>query len=249
MRVQDFLKLVGRPGRENYLAVCPDDMGLGLLLQGALAPVAVPEDIQFHSAESITKEKARQIEVDARFAPRGGSALNHFFIYSLQSLPTDSVGPLLKSVEEAKYSRFIFQAQSVPRAIKTLMSRSNVCRLPFLSRKMVLGNMKALNHDARTADQLNLYDGTLAGTIRALSAKDTIAEIQRELKRGPRGLTALFNPDILNSVAFEQATQDLLTDKERAFLRGGKRFKDQYEARQKLLLYRITQRMGEGAAP
>lgn len=221
MNIRDFLRLVGQPGRSNYFIVCSDDLGIPLLLQGALSPIAATDDVYYYDAEQITKEKARQIEAEARMAPRGGSALSHFYIYSLQKLPTDSVGPLLKATEEAKYSRFIFQAQAVPPKVHTLMSRSSVVRLPFLSKKAVLGNMKALNHDARTADQLNLYDGTLGGTIRALGMKDTMTEIKREIPRGMRGVAALFDKNVLTSLAFEPATDSLLSPAERSFVRVG----------------------------
>jgi len=226
------------------MVICSNELGLSLLLQGALSVIAVPEDIEFHDAENITKEKARQIEVAARLASRGGSELNHFFIYNLQNLPVNSTGPILKAVEESKYSRFIFQAQSIPRKIRTLMSRSSVVRLPFLSKQVVLGNMKALNYDARTADQLGLYDGTLAGTIKALSGKDAIIEIQRDMKRGLRGLTAMFNPEVLKSLVFDAATYSYMDEEERALLRAARGMNEQrYSARQKLMVYRAMQRM------
>lgn len=244
MKIQQFLNLVAKPGRTNYMVICSDELGLSLLLQGALSTVAVLEDIEFLDAENITKEKARQIEVAARLASRGGSELNHFFIYRLQRLPADSTGPILKAVEESKYSRFIFQAQSVPRKIRTLMSRSSVVRLPFLSKTVVLGNMKALNYDARTADQLNLYDGTLAGTIKALSGKDVIVEIQRNMRRGMRGLTAMYNPEVLNSLVFDTAMYNYLIDEEREFLRMGRSMdKRRYVSRQKLVIYRAILRL------
>jgi len=226
------------------MVVCSNELGLSLLLQGALSVIAVPEDIEFHDAENITKEKARQIEVAARLASRGGSELNHFFIYNTHNLPPASTGPILKAVEESKYSRFIFQAQSIPRKIRTLMSRSSVVRLPFLSKQVVLGNMKAMNYDARTADQLDLYDGTLAGTIKALSGKDAIIEIQRDMKRGLRGLTAMFNPEVLKSLVFDSATYNYMNEEERALLRAAKGMTERrYSARQKLMVYRAMQRM------
>jgi len=226
------------------MVVCSNELGLSLLLQGALSVIAVPEDIEFHDAENITKEKARQIEVAARLASRAGSELNHFFIYNLHNLPASSTGPILKAVEESKYSRFIFQTQSIPRKIRTLMSRSSVVRLPFLSKQVVLGNMKALNYDARTADQLGLYDGTLAGTIKSLSGKDAIIEIQRDMKRGLRGLTAMFNPEVLKSLVFDAATYNYMNEEERALLRAAKRMTERrYSARQKLMVYRAMQRM------
>ncbi len=239
MNAQSFLKLLAEPGRTNFFVICADELGLNMFLQQALAPIACSEDISHYDAEGITKEKARQIEVESRMAPRGGSKLNHFFIYSLQKLPHDSMGPLLKAVEEAKYSRFIFQAQSTPRKSHTLMSRSQVVRLPFFSRKVVLGNMKALSHDAKTADSLGLYDGTLGGTIRSLAMKDTMTSIQRDMKQGMRGLPSLFTADVLGSLAFEAATYPHMNEQERAYL-------DRYKtpARQKLALLLALQRIG-----
>lgn len=218
MNIRDFLRLVGAPTRTNYFVLCADEMGLNLLLQGALAPIAPAEDTYFYDAEGVTKEKARQIEDESRYAPRGGGNLSHFYIYSLQKLPTDSVGPLLKAVEEARYSRFIFQAQAAPPKIHTLMSRSSVVRLPFLPKNLVLGNMKAMNYDARTADQLGLWDGTLGGTIKALSMKDSMLEYRRETANGTRGLAALYHPDVMKSLAFRPATNHLYSDEERRFM-------------------------------
>lgn len=135
MQITAFLKMVKQQGRLNFFAVAPDQLGLRSFLGPvALNHISDPKDQYFFNAKGITKEKARQIEEEARKAPKGGSALQHFFIYSLQNLPTDSVGPLLKAVEDAKYSRFIFQTQSVPKKIRTLQSRSSVVHLPFMSR-------------------------------------------------------------------------------------------------------------------
>lgn len=222
MKIQDFLKAVTAPTRTNFFVLCPDNLGLGSLLNMALSTIAPQEDIHFFDAAAVTKEKARQIEQEARFAPRGGAKLNHFFLYGLQDLNAESVGPLLKAVEEAAYSRFIFQAQELPRKIHTLKSRGVYVALPFLGKKVVLANLKSMNHDARTADQLGLYDGTLSGTIKALNMKDSIATIQRETKKGQTGLVNLFSPDNLNSNAFDMATAEHLNSEEREFLKRSK---------------------------
>jgi hypothetical protein len=238
MKIQDFLRLIGGPPRRlNFFVLAPDELGLTLLLQKALGDRTATHDLYFHDAEGVTKEKARQIEAEARLGARGGSELQTHFIHSLQKLPTDSAGPLLKVVEDALFARFIFQAQSTPRKLHTLMSRSAVVRLPFLTKAAVLANLKAMNQDAKTADELGLYDGTLEGTLRALAMKDTITNIRREMGKGTRGLASLFNPDLLNSNAFEKATYDHLTDQERKFL--GKRPTND---RKKIALYLATMR-------
>lgn len=65
--------------------------------------------------------------------------------YSLQKLPAESVGPLLKVTEDAKWSRFIFQAQTVPKKLYTLRSRSSVVSLPFFTKDVVLANLNGMN--------------------------------------------------------------------------------------------------------
>lgn len=228
------------PGRTNFFVICPDNLGLNLLLTGALSPIASSEDLYFYDASNITKEKARQIEEEARFGPRAGSPLSHFFIYSTQQLPSDSVGPLLKAVEESKFSRFIFQSQYDPPKIHTLMSRSSVVRLPFLSKRAVLANMKAMHLDARAADTLDLYDGTLSGTVLNLKMKDTLTEIRRETKKGLRGQAALYQPDILGSLAFTPAVESLLDSAEKGFIARATGDADSIssQARKKIALHR-----------
>ena len=149
----------------------------------------------------------------------GSSDHSYFIIQSLQNLPTDSVGPLLKAVEEAKYSVFIFQAQTITRAVRTLLSRSILVKLPFMSKKVVLGNMQALHYDARTADELGLYDGTLSGTIRAVSMKDTMMGIRRDLRLGARGLGVTLSDDVVGSLAFDSAVGPLLKEEEFSYLK------------------------------
>ena len=237
MKIQEFLRMAQFPDRTNFFVVCSNDLGLGMLLPRSLKKIASPEDYYAYQAENITKAKAREIEAEARKAPRAGSELSHVFIAGLEKLPTDSVGPLLKAAEEARWTRFIFQAQEVPEKIHTLMSRSNVVKLPFLSKKAVLGNLQRMNYDAKTADRLNLYDGTLDGTIRTLAMKDTIVEIRRELKGGSRGVTALFQNEIVNSLALDSAVKDVILPEEREFMD-----REESPARTKLVLYLMSKR-------
>lgn len=212
------MKLVGQPGRTNFFVIAPDDLGLSLFLQKILEGVAATGDVHFVPAESLSKEAARDLEKEARYAPRGSSALTHFYIWGSQKLPTDSVGPLLKAVEEAKYARFIFQSSRPCRKLFTLMSRCQMVRLPFLSKKVVLGNLRAMSQDAKTADQLGLYDGTLQGTMRALQMKDTLMSIRRDLARGFRGLSAAMTQDVAGSLALMPALAPSLTREEWAYL-------------------------------
>lgn len=244
MKIQEFLKLAGQPDRTNYFVVCPDDLGLDLLLQGALAATTAAEDLYFYDAEGVTKDKAREIEKESRTGARGGSELNVFYLYSLQKLPTDSVGPLLKAAEDAKSSRFIFQAQSTPRKLHTLMSRSAVARLPFLTKAAVLANIQKLQLDAKAVDELGLYDGTLSGAKKALGMKEQLTIIKRELDAGMKGLPALFkdvkdskNPSLLDSAALEPAIMPRLTEAERRFWN-----RNPSKERRKMIIFRVLMR-------
>lgn len=238
MKLSEFLGLVSKPGRLNYMALCPDQLGLISLLGKALNRVSSPEDQVFFNARDITKEKARQIEGEARMAPRGGSKLQHFFIYGLQRLPTDSVGPLLKAVEEAKYTRFIFQAQDTPRKIRTLMSRSSVVSIPFITKQVVFANLKAEKLDARTADEMGLYDGTYDGTRESLGMKDSLTRIRRDCRAGVRGIASLYQKDVLDSRAFEKATLELFTPEELEYLN-----RNPSSERKKIILWTALRRV------
>lgn len=248
MKLKELLKWLERRERTNYFIVAPDRLGLSLLLyQRALASIASMEDLHLIDAATVTKERARQIEAEARLGPKAGSEHTHFYIYRLQLLPTDSVGPLLKAVEEARFSRFIFQAQRLTKKTETLRSRSVTVQLPFLSKAVVLANLKAMSEDARTAEQLSLYDGTLGGTIEALRMKDTLTQIRRDLQLGPNGRVALFSKDVLNSLAFETAIEPHLTPEEKRFYQRSRSSMEEgsttQDARKKLLLYALTARI------
>lgn len=240
MLIKTFLTLTEGGHRANYFIVAPDLLGLHLLLPRSLAKVAAKEDIHFFDAANVTKEKARQIEKESRKAPVGSSDFSYFVITGLQNLPTDSVGPLLKAVEEAKYAVFLFQAQHIPRAVRTLLSRSILVKLPFLSKKAVLGNMQTLHYDARTADDLGLWDGTLSGTIKAVSMKDTLLSIRRDMRLGARGLPSTQADDVIGSLAFETAVGPLLNPSESAFLK-----RDSSADRRRLAVFLASERTSQ----
>lgn len=231
------------PERTNYFIEAPDQLGLGLLLQGALATTTSPEDIQFYDAASLTKERAREIENEARLGPRGGSKLTQIYIYRLSLLPAECVGPLLKAVEEARFGRFIFQAQRSAKKIETLRSRSVTVRLPFFTKKAVLANLKVKNYDARAVDELGLYDGTIQGTIRALSMKDTMMSLRRELKNGPKGRPILMANESLISEALKPAVEETFTPAERRFWNASEDL-DEFTkaARKRMILHLMTAR-------
>lgn len=237
MQIKTFLNLLESGRKSNYFIQAPDQLGLQLLLPKSLSKVASGEDIHFFEAANVTKEKARQIEKEARKAPVGSSDFSYFIIQGLQNLPVDSVGPLLKAVEEAKYSMFIFQAQVIPRFVRTLLSRSILVKLPFLSKRVVLGNMQSLHYDARTADDAGLYDGTLSGTIRAVSMKDTMQSIRRDLRLGARGLPSTMSDDVIGSLAFDAAVGPLLSAKETQYLK-----KDNSPERRRLVMLLLAER-------
>lgn len=237
MNLRELLVLLETKEKTNYFLLAPDNLGLSLLLPKVLEKKAAREDIHYLDAAEITKEKARQLEQEARKAPVGMSDYTWFVITGLQRLPAESSGPLLKVVEESKYACFIFQAQVIPRSLRTLLSRSMLIRLPFLTKRMVLGNMQSLYYDAQLANDLGLYDGTLMGTIRAVQMKDTMLSIKRELKRGSRGLLRLLDNELLNSTAFLPAVEGYLKPEEMAWLK-----RVDNPERRKLLLFVLSER-------
>lgn len=219
MQLKDLGKILGQPGRTNYYVVCPDSLGLELLIDRFLSPIASQQDIHHFQAKDVTKDRAREIEVETRFHPRTGVQLTHIVMWKTQFLPAESVGPILKAVEEAKNARFIFQGQSIPKKVWTLMSRSSVVRLPFLSRRAVQVNLQARNLDTKAWQELELYDGTLAGAIEALGMKNKLMDIRRELGAGLNGIARLLKgEDLMKSDAFARAMQDHLTHEDQAFL-------------------------------
>lgn len=239
MKTSQFLKLVQQPGRTNLAAISSSNLGLTTLVPQALQKIAAQPDIYVYNAAGLTKEKVRQIGKESMLAPCGSSDLTHFLIYDLQFIAAQSVGPLLKAVEEAKYGRFIFQAQQHTKRISTLLSRASVVRLPFLSEKVVLGNMKEMRLDAQAAHKMKLYDGTLGGTIEALGMRDMLMEVRREMKLGVRGLVTLLTDEYMNSLVFDKAIYDKVSKGERSYLG-----RQNDLTRKKLILYLITQRGG-----
>lgn len=237
MDLRGLLALLRKGGKVNYFVVCPDQLGLQLLLPRTLEQLAAKEDITYLQAENITREKARQLADEARKAPMAGSNHSFMCIAGMQRLPFDSAGALLKVVEEAKYTNFIFQAQTITKACRTLRSRSVVVHLPFLERKVVLGNLQAMNLDAQTAEDLNLYDGTLSGTAKALAMKDTVVGIRRELRRGSRGSLTLQTDEIVQSLALIPAIQPYLRREEDQFLK-----REDTPERRRLMLYLLAER-------
>lgn len=232
LKISELMKLVVSERNDNFFVEAPDQLGLTALLPKYLEQIAAQVDIHVIDAGTLSKDKARALEKEARYAPHGSSEKTHFLIYGLQRLPPASVGPLLKVVEESKYARWIFQAQRSSRWLETLKSRSTVVRLAFLAKKTVMGNLRRMNLDAVAAEKANLYDGTLSGTAKALNMKDTLTSMRRAVLEGPRGLVSLYSVDSLNSLAFDTAISDRLSLKQKYFL-----MMDPTEERKRLVLW------------
>lgn len=239
MILQQFLKVIAQQPGSNFFVTAPTNLGLTMMIQGALSGVANKEDVYFHAAETLTKEKVLQLEREARLAPRGSSKHSHFYVYGCEVLPRSSIGPLLKVVEEARFARFIFQAQGEQGFLGTIKSRCSEVSLPFLSKRVVMGNLKALNYDTLAVERLGLYDGTIEGTVKALATKDTTMEIRRELERGARGAAVLLDDEVVQSPALVGILREKATREERSFLARG-----DTESRRRLVLFLASRRAG-----
>lgn len=212
------MKMVVVEKTSNFFVEAPDQLGLTALLPKYLEQIASPVDIHVLDAGTLTKDRARSLEKEARFAPQGSSEKTHFLIYGMQRLPAASVGPLLKVVEESRYARWIFQAQISAKWLNTLKSRSTVVKLAFLAKKTVMGNLRRMNLDAAAAEKANLYDGTLTGTVRALNMRETLINLRKAVTEGSRGLVTLYGADALGSLAFDTAVLDNLTVPQKLYL-------------------------------
>lgn len=179
MNLQEFLKYASGPALDQSLFVqAPDNLGVVQFLPRVLGKVLGSGDLHTFSASLLSKQKVRDdIEKEARRAPAGASRKTHFFIHGASDLSSECVGPLLKIMEDGAYARFVLQAASCPRKIWTLRSRCQEIRLPFLSKRTVLGNLKAMKVDVGQIDELGLFDGTMEGTRLALVARDKIQSV------------------------------------------------------------------------
>lgn len=237
MTLKLFLDLVEKQPTANYTAVCSDKLGLRILLPQVLNKIATAPDIEMVDARSLTVERTRQLSADLGLSPRGSSIRSQVVVWSTSQIPAQCVGPLLKVMEESSYARFILQTQHLSKRVSTLVSRTIVGHLPFLSKRVVLGNLSRMHVDAQVADDLNLYDGTLAGTVEAVRMKEAVLAVQRELQGGARGLIALLKEEEKNPLVFDKAVEPFILEEERAYLRLGR---EPY--RRQLVLARIVSR-------
>lgn len=217
MTPAEFLKAVRAQPTQHFYVVTPDGAGLDLLLPRILNALASERDVRVMDAPQITVAQARGIAREVRMAPIGGSSRTHFLIRRAHLLPSASASALLLAVEEAQRGRLVFVAgQLTLPANKVLASRCRIVRLPFLSRAAVLGNLQALHLDARTADEKDLWDGTLGGTLTNIQEGDDRPAILDALHRGLPGL-----PDLLSHAetpAFDRVLREHMTAQERDFL-------------------------------
>lgn len=209
--------LKDRPSSNIYIQ-CADSLGMTQLVPQALAKAFSSLDVHVVNARGLTIERARQLEEEARLKPRGSSDRTHVFIYGMSSIPTASVGALLKIVEESPTTRFVFQGQQQLVKDRTIRSRCTLVRVPYLSKKAVLANIQAMSLDAVKVEELGLWDGTLQGTIARLQAHSTLIGFTRELGLGSKGFLNLVSADMLGSQVFDTALADVLSEKEKRFI-------------------------------
>ena len=106
--VRGFLQILEAQPSLHLMVEAPGSLGLELLLEKALKKIAASEDVQIYDCGSLSLDRLRDVLRGAQMAPRAGSSHNHLCFLNLQRLAPICVGPLLKSMEETIYSRFIF---------------------------------------------------------------------------------------------------------------------------------------------
>jgi hypothetical protein len=226
MIVKELITYITGVGRgQNVFIVAPDRLGLTDLVVDELRKVFSFSDVVSNPAPRGlgAKDWVRSIEQDAHKAPRGGGERTHYFMYGMGSLPVECVGPMLKVLEESRYSRFILQSSVSCPKLSTLQSRCMTCRIPFYSRREVGGVLKCVARlDIEPMDEFDLYDGTIEGTTQALLERDDFLSVRKELTG--RGSLALMSDDFCQSdregnppVKYTQFVEPRLTREEREY--------------------------------
>lgn len=237
MDAGEFLKAVREDPGTNYFVATPDGAGLVILLPRVLAKIAQPEDVRIVDGAVLRADEARSIAQEARMAPIGGSTHTHFVIRRADRLSESATGALLQASEESLRARFIFLGRSL--RPDTLASRSVRVRLPFLSKRAVLGNLQALRMDARAADEAGLWDGTLGGTARNVREGKAREQVRTALQRGVEGLNDVIH--LAESPVFDRALAEYLEPAEHAFLQ-----REASAARRGLLAFLVLSRRTAG---
>lgn len=216
MKIAQFIAMARDNPEQNYLAECSDMLGLTTYLTREFKKIAHDQDVHVYDAKFITREKSHQIDDESRRASYGGTGYQHFIITKLQDLPAESVGPLLKTVEEAKYSRFIFQAQHVPAKVYTLKSRATAVKIPFITENGILAAIKARNLDAGEVQREKLWDGTLDGSLQALNSRLKTKEIRKKLSQKRQGMSDVYDSEeLMDSPVLDRVIKEVepsLTD-------------------------------------
>lgn len=217
MTPAEFLRTLKARPTTHFYAVTPDGAGLALLVPRILRGIAAERDVRILDGSQLTVRDARRVAQEAGMSPVAGGPVTHFVVWRAHDLKPEAAGALLLAIEEAARGRFAFVAARDPRgALRPLASRCVLVRLPFLSKRAVLGNLQVLRLDARTADERDLWDGTLGGTLANLREEGDRRQILEALHRGMNGLADLVA--CAGSPVFDRVMREHLTEEERRFL-------------------------------
>ena len=104
-----------------------------------------------------------------------------------------------------------------------------------------------LSYDALTADRENLYDGTLGGTIKALSGRLSLTSFKASADGGLLGFNALNTEEVKAGLMFRYALERYLqvTELEKSFLARSVANSEEESLRRGLVLYSALRRKHE----
>lgn len=213
MNAAELLRAVGAGG--SYFVVTPDVGGMAMLLPRALRRSLAEEDVRVVPG-TMSVGEARHVSWEAGVAPVGGSEWTCFVVRDAERLHPQAAAALLMAVEESRYGCFVFLARRESGTTATLASRSTKVLLPYLPRKVVLGNLQAMRLDARGADAGGHWDGTLDGTLQNLREEKARSAIRAAVDRGLDGLQDLLH--LAESPAFARAISEWATPGEVDYL-------------------------------
>jgi hypothetical protein len=203
MKINSFFRLVVESSQSHLTVVCPESLGVNSSLRKVLNRISNHHDQIFVNAQGLTVSEAKDLINQTSFSPKGCSDRTHVFVFNTERISRLIVSILLKSVEESKCCRWIFQTSYLREDVLPVFSRTKVCHIPFLSRKVVLANLQKSGKDASSVDELNLYDGTIDGTIEGLvnsSKISTLKDLLRE--RSSYAVSDLLSDKVLFNLNF-----------------------------------------------
>ena len=212
--MNDFIKHIQTNPRSHVFVVGSAKLGVRRFTQAQCSKLA-PGATKVIDATSMKVDEARALIEELHTLPEMGVECWQVIVMNAEKLKREVLPQFLAIMEEGQWARFVFHANAAPGYLGPIKSRCTIFKLAFMGKRQVLANMQALHLDARAADEADVYDGTLEGTVQRLAIKDALDEVEKQ--------TGAFEniPALLQAVeGYDPAMLGVLTHGEREFIMG-----------------------------